>query len=93
MMVLKPIGLYPPDQPLSPFKIALDFLISVPCVLKACISLRRGAEVEGRSVIFCAPTIFCTVGLHSQAVPFSPPFEGHFCFIHPKWIRLSIDLA
>jgi hypothetical protein len=75
----------PGGQPLSPFKIALDFLISVPR-LNGCKSLRRSAEVKGRSVTFCVPTIFRTVRLHSQPVLFSPPFEGHFCFIHPKWM-------
>jgi hypothetical protein len=80
---------YQSGQPLSPFKVASDF--DTVLVLNGCVSLRRTAEVKGRSITCCVPTIFPTVFVYAQAVFFSPPFEDIFVVIHPKWIRLSID--
>jgi len=87
---------YQSGQPLSPFKIASDF--DTVLVLNGSVSLRRSAECKGCSVTFCVPTIFRTaIGFvgrcDGQAVFSSPPFEDIFVVIHPKWIRLSIDLA
>jgi hypothetical protein len=99
----QPAGL-PPVRPISvpvgsapiTFKIASDF--DTVLVLNGSVSLRRSAECKGRSVTFCVPTIFRTaIGFvgrcDGQAVFSSPPFEDIFVVIHPKWIRLSIDLA
>ena len=75
---------------LSPFKITSDLDISV-LVLNGSVSLRRSAEVKGRSITSCVPTRFRTVRLCGQAVLLPPPFGDIFIVIHPKWICLSND--
>jgi hypothetical protein len=94
--------LAPPASSLSKITFAAPFaaicyVISV-LAFDGCVSLRRSAKRKGLSVTYCVPTSVRTAvrlikRCNRRAVINPSPCEDIFVVIHPKWIRLSIDLA